>query len=485
MKENELEEKGSFAELFEASSGGRRERIHPGDRVSGKVAKIGRDSVFIDLGGKSEGVADLHEFLDQDGQVTVSEGDWVEMRVSSVRDGIRLSKGIRIQGKARAEILREAQEEGIPVEGRVSGMVKGGFQIDLSGVRAFCPLSQIDLRFCEKPEEHMGARYLFRIMEVTEKGRNVVVSRRVLLEEEQERRSRETLKRLKPDLECEGTVTKLADFGAFVDIGGVEGMVHLSEISHARIKHPSEVLTVGQQVKVKVLKVESDAKGQPKISLSVKALEPDAWQKGLGFGEGDVVRGKVSRLTEFGAFVEVAPGVDGLVHISEISYERISHPSKVLQEGDEVEVLVMGIDRETRRISLSLKEALLKKRVAEEMGPERARLEVGQALKGIVEESKSFGLFVRLPQIGPRIKGLLPLEEIRGSEKGDIKKKFPRGREILVEVLSIDEKGKIRLSQRVMEEREDRGDYKEFLEKGEKEGKLGTLGDLFKNLKLK
>jgi small subunit ribosomal protein S1 len=485
MTENDMEEKASFAELFEASSETPGHKIYPGDKVSGRVAKISRDTLFVDLGGKSEGVADLQEFLDKDGNLTVKEGDWVEMRVSSIRDGIHLSKGIRIQGPGALEILREAQQDLVPVEGRVSGVVKGGFEIDLSGMRAFCPISQIDLRFCEKPEDHVGARYPFRIMEIKEKGKNVIVSRRALLEEEQEKRFKETLERLKPDLVCEGKVTKLADFGAFVDIGGVEGMVHISEISHARIKHPSEILKMGQQVTVKVMKVESDKEGRPKISLSVKALEPDSWEKGLGFEEGQIVHGKVSRLTDFGAFVEVAPGVDGLVHISEISYERISHPSQFLHEGDGVDVLVMGIDRETRRISLSMKEATLKKRITEETGSEKVRLEVGQVLEGIVEDSKPYGLFIRLPQLGPKVKGLLPVEERKSSEKGDIKKKFPRGREVQVEILSIDEKGRIRLSQRVMEEREDREDYRTFLEKEDQGGKLGTLGELLKDWKPK
>jgi small subunit ribosomal protein S1 len=484
MTENEMEEKTSFAELLEASSEAPGRKVYPGDTVSGRVAKISRDTIFVDLGGKSEGLADTQEFLDKEGNLTVKQGDWVEMRVASIRDGIHLTKGMKVQGADALEILLEAKENLIPIEGRVSGVVKGGFEIDLSGIRAFCPLSQIDLRFCEKPEEHIGARYPFRIREIKEKGKNVIVSRRVLLEEEQEKKSKETLERLKPDLECEGNVTKLTDFGAFVDIGGVEGMVHISEISHVRINHPSEILKPGQLVKVKVMKIESDKEGRPKVSLSIKALEPDSWEKGLGFEEGKIIRGKVSRLADFGAFIEVAPGVDGLVHISEISYERISHPSRLLHEGDRVDVLVMGIDHETRRISLSIKEVAIKKRIIEE-GSDKVRLEVGQILKGIVEDSKPYGLFIRLPQFGLKVRGLLPVEELRDSEKGDVKKKFPRGREIQVEIISIDEKGRIRLSQRVMEEREDQEDYKKFLEKEDKGGKLGTLGDLFKNLKLK
>jgi small subunit ribosomal protein S1 len=486
MAEKDMNGEPSFEELLKASSEAPGRRLFPGDKVSGKVLKISKDTIFIDLGGKSEGIADLQEFLDKEGNLTVEQGDWVEMRVASTRDGIHLTKGMKVQGKDALDMLREAKESQIPVEGRVTGVVKGGFEVNLSGIRAFCPIGQIDLAFCEKPEEHVAAKYPFRIMEIKEKGKNIIVSRRGFLEEEREEKSKETLARLKPGLECEGRVTKLTDFGAFVDIGGIEGMVHISEISHARIRHPSEVLKPGQQVKVKVMKFETDKDGRSKISLSIKALEPDAWEKGLGFEEGEVVHGKVSRLTDFGAFVEVAPGLDGLVHISEISYERVSHPSKLLHEGDAVDVLVMGIDRQTHRVSLSIKEATIKKKMEQEgEGSDKVRLEVGQVLRGIVEDSKPYGIFIRLPRLGPRVRGLLPMEEVKDSAKGDVKKKFPKGQEIQVEIISIDAQGKIRLSQRVMEEREDRESYRKFMEKDEKNGKLGTLGDIFNNLKLK
>ena len=485
MIEKEMNEEASFEELLKASSESPGRKLFPGDKVSGKVAKISRDTIFVDLGGKSEGIADIQEFLDKEGHLIIQQGDLVEVRVASIRDGIHLTKGMKLQGADALEMLREAKENAIPVEGRVSGVVKGGFEVNLSGTRAFCPLGQIDIHFCENPEEHVGAKYPFRILEIKERGKNIIVSRRALMEEEREKRSKETLARLKPDQECEGKVTKLTDFGAFIDIGGIEGMVHISEISHGRINHPSEILKPGQQVNVKVMKIESEKEGRPKISLSVKALEPDAWDKGLGFEEGEIIHGKVSRLADFGAFVEVAPGVDGLVHISEISYERVSHPNKLLKEGEGVDVLVMGIDREAHRISLSIKEVAIKKKMEMEEGSEKVRLEVGQILRGIVEDSKPYGLFVRLPQFGPRVRGLLPIEELRVSERGDVKKKFPKGQEIRVEIISIDEKGRIRLSQRVMEEREDRKDYEKFVEKEEKGGKLGTLGEIFKDFKLK
>jgi small subunit ribosomal protein S1 len=486
MEENEREESQSFAELFEAIPRLKDRRFTAGETVSGRIVKISKDTIFVDLGGKGEGIAGTEEFLDKEGNLTVKEGERIEMRVSSTREGIHLTKGIKIQGAEALDILRDAQHNQIPVDGRVAAVNKGGFEIDLSGLRAFCPISQIGLQYCEKPEEHIGARYQFRIMELQERGKNIVVSRRVLLEEEQEKKAKETLAKLKVDIEMEGKVTKLAEFGAFVDLGGIEGMVHVSEISHARINHPSDVLSPGQTVRVKVLKMDADKNGRQRIGLSIKALEPDSWDKGIGIQEGEVLRGKVSRLTDFGAFVEVAPGVDGLVHISEISYERLSHPSALLHEGEMVDVLVTGIDPNARRIALSIKEAMIKKQMGgEEEGSERPRLEAGQILKGIVEDSKPYGLFVRLPQLGTKVRGLLPMEELKGSEKGEVKKRFPRGKEIRVEIIAVDDKGKIRLSQKVMEEREDRRDFETFIQKEKKNGDFGTFGDLFKNLKLK
>ena len=483
MEEGKKEEM-SFAELFEANPEIPNRRFSPGDTVSGVVVNIGGDTIFVDLGGKSEGMVNLEEFLDKEGKVTVSKGQRLELRVASTQDGIHLSKGIRAHGAEAVELLREAHRNGIPVEGRVAAVNKGGFEVEISGLRAFCPVSQMELRYCEQPEDHVGQRYLFRITEIRERGKNIVLSRRVLLQEEQEKRLKDILADLNPDAEFEGKVTKLTDFGAFVDIGGIEGMVHVSEISHARIDRPSDVLQVGQSVRVKVLKVEPDRGNRKKIGLSIRALEPDAWEKGLAFREGDILRGKVGRLTDFGAFVEVAPGLEGLVHVSEISYERVAHPKKVLKEGDPVEVLVQKIDHEKRRVSLSIKDAKIKQQMAEDPGQGgEARLEVGQVMKGIVEDNKSYGLFVRLPQLGLDVRGLLPAEELSESGKGDLKKKFPRGREIQVEIISIDDRGRIRLSQKTIDEREDRKDFETFVEKGEKGSDLGTWGDVFKDLK--
>ena len=481
MTEKEMQDELSFAELLESSPKTPGGQFAPGDTVSGTVVKITKDTVFVDLGGKSEGIADVGEFLDKDGNLKLKEGDPVELRVASLRGGIHLSKAIKVHGAEAIGMLREAQKNQIPVEGRVAAVNKGGFEVDISGTRAFCPVSQIDLQFCEKPEEHIGARYQFRIVEIKEKGKNIVVSRRVLLQEEQDKKAEETLSLLKEDLELEGTITRLTNFGAFVDIGGIEGMVHVSEISHVRIGQPSEVLGLGQKVKVKVLKIDPAKGGRRKIALSMKALEQSPWEKGFPFKEGEVISGTISRLADFGAFVEVAPGVDGLVHLSEISYDRVHHPSRVLNEGDRVDVLVLKIDKLKRRISLSIRDAAVKQRMAEQEG--EVRLEVGQILTGIVEDQKPYGLFVRLPQLGMEVRGLLPMEELVLSAKGDVKKRLPRGREIQVEIVSIDEKGRIQVSQKVTKERQDREGYEKFLKKEEPPGKLGTLGELFKNLK--
>jgi small subunit ribosomal protein S1 len=486
MEEKEIqridkEEEPSFADLLASSSQLPHSRFSPGDRVSGIVVKIGRDTIFVDLGGKSEGIVEADEFRGENGKITLKEGEEVELRVASLKGGIHLSRAIKARGAEAVAILQDAYRNQIPVEGRVAAVNKGGFDIEISGLRAFCPISQIDSQYCEKPEEYVGGRHQFRILEIKERGKNIIVSRRILLQEEQEKKLQETLAALKPDQEVVGKVTKLTDFGAFVDMGGVEGMVHVSEITHARIAHPSEALKPGDVVRAKILRMEPEKGGRQRIALSLKALEPGAWDKGLGFQEGDVVAGKVSRLTDFGAFVEVAPGVDGLVHKSEISYEKVIHPSRVLQVGGRVDVRVLKIDEPNRKISLSIKEAMVFGQNGE--GQEDVRLEVGQVLKGIVEDQKPYGLFVRLPRFGMKTRGLLPLEELLESDRSDVKKKMPPGKEVQVEIIGIDEDNKIRLSQKSIKEREDRGDYEKFLKKPGREASLGTLGELLQKLK--
>ena len=489
MTDEEKESKElTFAELFEADPTTPTREFRPGDAVAGEVVKISGGNIFIDLGGKSEGVAEATEFLDKEGNLTVKVGDRLEIKVASVTDVIELSKALKVRGSQALDVLRDARANMLPVEGRVAAVTKGGLEVNISGVRAFCPISQIDLGYCENPEVHIGSRYTFRILEFRERGRNIVVSRRALLEEERERIARETLADLKPGAELEGEVTRVADFGAFVDIGGVDGMVHISEMAHHRLRHPSELVQVGQKVKVVVTEYEPKAEGRARIALSMKALEPTPWDKGLGILEGQVVRGRVTRIMDFGAFVEVLPGIEGLVHVSEISYERIPHPRRALQEGQEVEVRVLGIDHERRRISLSIKEARGTQpgdaQGFEEKG-ESPGLEAGAQFHGIVEKVISGGLLVRLPGAGPGVRGFLPQEELAQPGKGDLRKMFPLGMEVSVEVLAVAEDGKVRLSQKAATEREERKTYRRYVDQGDrKSSSLATFGDLFKGLKL-
>ncbi len=482
------QEEPTFAELFEADPATPQKEFRPGDTVAGSVVKISGENIFVELGGKSEGIAEAAEFLDKEGNLTVEVGDRLELKVASITDVITLSKALRVRGAQALDVLQDAHANMLPVEGRVAAVRKGGLEIDISGVRAFCPISQVDLGYCEDPEVHVGARYNFRILEFKERGKNIVVSRRALLEEERERIARETLANIRPGVELEGEVTRLADFGVFVDIGGVDGMVHISEMAHHRLRHPSELVEVGQRVKVVVMEFEPRADGRQRIALSMKALEPTPWEKGLGILEGQVVSGKITRIMDFGAFVEVMPGVEGLVHVSEISYEKVAHPRRVLQEEQEVEVMVLGIDHSRQRISLSIKEAkgaFQSGASSDEGGEASQQLEVGARFEGVVEKVMSGGVLVRLPAAGLGARGFLPQEELAEAGKADLKKRFRPGKEFSVEVTAIAEDGKIRLSQKAATEREERKAFQKYVDKGDKKSaKLATFGDLFKDLKL-
>jgi small subunit ribosomal protein S1 len=350
-----------FNEFEQQQAAATRREPKVGDKVRGKVLSIQGESVFVDLGTKTEGVVDRSELLGEDGELTVAVGDSLETLVS----GKDPDSGVFLLGHQQArrlhgiEELRRAYEEGSPVEGHVSGTTKGGLEVEMSGARAFCPASQADIRFVEDLQEFVGQRLAFRITKF-EGGRhpNLVLSRRALLEEEQRQQAEQTRARLEVGAVLPGRVSSLKDFGAFIDLGGIEGMVHVSELSFGRVKHPQEVLSVGQSVEVAVLRIEkSDNPRQgERIALSLRALEKDPWQDVPSqFPVGTRVRGTVSRLQPFGAFVELAPGVDGLVHISELGAgKRVNHPSEVLVEGQEVEATVLGVDPEKKRISLSL-----------------------------------------------------------------------------------------------------------------------------------
>lgn len=347
------EQEESFAELFEQSLRGKSDWLKPGQQVTGRVLKISGEWVFFDTGQKGEGIIDRKELLDLDGNLTVAEGDTLSAYFLSSRQGeMRFTTKLGAAGGSSQ--LQDAWASGIPVEGVVEKEIKGGYEIRLAGgSRAFCPFSQIALRRVDNPQELIGSRLTFRISEYGERGRNIVVSRRVLLEEEQQRQREEAWSRLSEGMTVSGTVTSLRDFGAFVDIGGLEGLVPLSELGWSRVKSAAEALGVGQQVTAVVKSLDKE---RERISLSIKDTQPDPWNLvGQSCPEGSFQSGTVARLTPFGAFVTLPCGLDGLIHISKLGAgKRIAHPREVLAEGDRVEVKVEGIDRDARRISLAL-----------------------------------------------------------------------------------------------------------------------------------
>ncbi|MBN1142065.1 MAG: 30S ribosomal protein S1 [Deltaproteobacteria bacterium] len=353
-EQNDEGSEGSFAELFEESLKTTKVRLEPGQKVEAKVLQIGGDWIFLDVGQKGEGVLDARELLDAEGNQTVAVGDKVLAYFLSGAGGeLRFTTKLG-SGAAGAAQMEEAWRSGIPVEGRIEKEIKGGYEIRLpGGVRAFCPFSQLGLRRQDGAAEVIGQSRSFRITQFGERGRNVVVSHRVLLEEEQKQR-REALKEtLQPGMVVKGVVTNVLDFGAFVDIGGLEGLVPISEVGYGRVEDIRAVLQPGQELEVAVKSCDWE---KNRFSFSIRDTLADPWSRVEDlFREGGSYPGKVARLTPFGAFVSLAEGIDGLIHISKLgSGRQIKHAQEVLQTGQRITVTVEKIDREQHRISLLL-----------------------------------------------------------------------------------------------------------------------------------
>lgn len=452
------EGEASFAELFEQYSDGGGDSLNVGDKVSGTIIQVGETAIFVDTGTKLDGIVERAEMLDEEGNCTVKEGDVVELYVvGSDSGGIKLSRAL--SGIGGLNMLEEAKAGGLPVEGKVESTCKGGFNVALMQRRAFCPVSQIDNRFVENADEYVGKTLEFLITKLEQHGRNIVVSRRALLERETAAATESFVAGTKVGDEVEGTVTRLAPFGAFVEImPGLDGLVHVSQISHARIGHPEEAVTVGQKVKAKIVGIEqTDKPGRLKISLSMKELAQDPWDTiASTFAEGDKVTGKVVRLADFGAFVEIAPGVDGLVHVSEMSYtKRVNKPADFVSEGQQVAVKIKSIDPQTRRIGLSMKDAEGDPwmDVADKYRP-------GQKVQGVVEKQEQFGIFI---QLEPGITGLLPKSVIARSEKPAVFEKLHSGDTVEVFI------GEVKAAERKISlttgDAQESGDWKQFAPK--------------------
>jgi small subunit ribosomal protein S1 len=458
------EESEDFAKLFELSPG-RDERLRVGDRISGPIIAIGKDSVFVDTGTKIDGVVDSSELLDETGNLPYHVGDALELYVVSLRgDEVRLSKAVSGLGGARA--LSDAYENAIPVEGKVKGQVKGGFHVEVMQKRAFCPVSQMEMRFTEKPEEHVGKTYHFLISQFEEGGKNIVLSRRELLRKEHEEEAKKFFETLEVGSDIPGKVTRLTSYGAFVEIfPNLEGMVHISELSWSRVEKPGDVVQVDDPVMVRVMSVEPGEKpDQARVSLSMKLVTGDPWLQVDGkFQIGEKVKGKVIRCTKFGAFVEIAPGIEGLVHISEMSYRRrVVRTEEVVSPGDVVPVVVKEVDLPRRRISLSMKDAEGDPWVEVE-----EKYRVGQALDGTLEKKEKFGYFIA---IEPGITGLLPASKIKAAQKPSTIEKLKPGDpvRVVIEEIQARERRMTLGTGGSMEEE----DWKKFSKQG---GKSSTL----------
>ena len=466
----EPEASEDFATMFEQHQTGR--SLQVGQAVKGRVILIASDNVFVDVGGKGEAWIDRAELTDAEGKLTVNVGDEVEATVVSTREDVRLSTRVQRGAKAR-QTLAVAAETGMPVEGKVAAVIKGGYEVTVAGLRAFCPHSQMELRRVENAEEYVGRVLEFRVTKFSEGGRNIVISRRALLEEQAARDAEETRKKISVGAVLPGTITGLPDFGAFVDLGGVQGLVPASEISHSRVGRPSDKLRMGEAVTVKVLRVDQE-KG--KITLSLKALEGDPWAAVPGtLRDRQVVRARAVRAAEFGIFIELLPGVDGLLHMSEIPRSKHGELREAAAAGGEVTVMILAVDMQKHRISLAL--------APDDAAPGAelsSPVEVGAVLTGTIERIESFGVFVRL---APGQTGLVPIAELGSSRGGDPRKAFPVGGELKVTVLAIEENGRrIRLSHAKAVEQEERTESQSWQrDTGGKSAGFGmTLGEKFR-----
>ncbi len=346
------ENEEDFAALLEQSfKGPAGPRLEPGQKIAARVLAVTADWIFLDVGQKGEGVLEKRELLDADGRLTVSEGDVLEVFFLSRAAG-ELRFTTRIGAAAGRSDLEDAWKSGIPVEGKVEKEIKGGFEVRLAGnTRAFCPHSQMGLRRSEAADEWLGGNLPFRITQYSEQGRNIVVSHRAVLEEERARQRERLRETLQEGMTVRGRVTSLRDFGAFVDIGGIEGLLPISEVAWGRVEDLGEVLQVGQEIEVVVKSLDW---ANDKLSFSRRETLADPWQRAArDYPDGSLHTGTVSRLAPFGAFVTLGEGIDGLVHISRLGAgKRINHPREVVQEGDSVTVRIEKVDREARRISL-------------------------------------------------------------------------------------------------------------------------------------
>ncbi|MBT3144159.1 30S ribosomal protein S1 [Neptunomonas phycophila] len=429
----------SFADLFEESL--QELNMAPGSIVTGTVIAIENDFVIVNAGLKSEGVIPREQFIDEQGELTIAVGDEVKVALESVEDGFGATQLSREKAK-RAEawaVLETAFENGEIIKGEITGKVRGGFTVAVGAVSAFLPGSLLDIRPLRDSSHLEGKELEFKLVKLDVKRNNIVVSRRAVLEELNSADREKLLETLEEGIVLKGIVKNITDYGAFIDLGGIDGLLHITDIAWKRVKHPSEVLSVGDEIDVKVLKYDRE---KTRVSLGIKQLKADPWdEKVKQFNVGDKTTAKVTNLTDYGCFAQIAEGIEGLVHVSEMDWTNKNvHPSKVVQVGQEVEVMVLDIDTDRRRISLGMKQC--------QQNPWdafAASHQKGEKITGKIKSITDFGVFVGLDG---NIDGLVHLSDLSWDLPGEeAVKQFNKGDEVEAVVVSIDvERERIALS---------------------------------------
>lgn len=420
----------SFAELFEESLA--RMEIRPGTILSGTVVDIGTDAVIVSAGLKSEGVIPKWQFLDADGKLEVEIGDQVEVALDMIEDGLGATLLSRDRAKKNKawDDLEKAFANGETVAGRLTGKVRGGFTVAVGALRAFLPGSLVDVRPVRDTSFLEGRDLEFKVIKIDQKRNNVVLSRRAVVESEFSAEREELLDSLQEGAVVTGVVKNLTDYGAFIDLGGIDGLLHITDMAWKRVRHPSECVEIGQEVKVKVLKFDKE---KNRVSLGMKQLGEDPWQNiARRYPTGTRLFGKVNNLTDYGCFVEIEEGVEGLVHVSEMDWTNKNvSPSRVVQLGDEVEVMVLDIDEERRRISLGMKQC--KPNPWDEFAATHNK---GDRITGTIKSITDFGVFIGLEG---GIDGLVHLSDISWNEPGEEAiRHYKRGDEVETVILGID-----------------------------------------------
>ncbi len=420
----------SFAELFEESIAS--QQIKPGSILNGMVVSVNEDVVIVNAGLKSEAVIPAEQFQNENGEVDVAVGDTVEVALDAVEDGFgetRLSREKAIRARTWTH-LEDAFEKGEIVNGVINGRVKGGFTVEIDNVRAFLPGSLVDVRPVRDPSYLEGKVLEFKVIKLDQRRNNVVVSRRAVVEEEYSAEREALLESLQEGHVVKGIVKNLTDYGAFVDLGGIDGLLHITDMAWKRVKHPSEIVNVGDEIEVKILKFDRE---RQRVSLGIKQLGADPWQNiSRRYPPTTRIFGRVTNIADYGCFVEIEDGVEGLVHVSEMDWTNKNvNPSRVVQVGDEVEVMVLDIDEDRRRISLGIKQC--KPNPWAEFAANYNR---GDKVSGQIKSITDFGIFIGLEG---DIDGLVHLSDISWDESGeDIVRNYRKGQEVEAMVLAID-----------------------------------------------